>query len=410
MKSRYFCGASLVAAGLWLGAAGSAAAQAELPQVTELETVVVTGSLIAGTPEDAAIPVTVISNEEIEKRGTPNVVELIKQLPISGPVLGDSNQFSVAGQLRSGGGTINIRGLGAQRTLVLMNGRRFSGGVADTNLLPIAAIGRVEVLKDGAAATYGSDAIGGVVNFLTRRNFEGLELQADYRHVGGSKGDYSASALYGWRGDTTNLLVSVAWQHRSELSITDRDWPLQPYLTNPSGWSILGNPGAWTILRGATPVGFAVDANCAAVGGFAGFTGNTPACYFPYLPFVNLVETQDQYQVYAEFNADVGESAEFHVEALYSQTNVPHIRFSPGYPPTSGPNGPGSVNVFSVPASNPGFNTFLQQTGNGALVGTATGALATLWRRSPTAATTRPAGWAARAAAASLRSCGSRPT
>lgn len=153
MKSRYFCGASLVAAGLWLGAAGSAAAQAELPQVTELETVVVTGSLIAGTPEDAAIPVTVISNEEIEKRGTPNVVELIKQLPISGPVLGDSNQFSVAGQLRSGGGTINIRGLGAQRTLVLMNGRRFSGGVADTNLLPIAAIGRVEVLKDGAAAT-----------------------------------------------------------------------------------------------------------------------------------------------------------------------------------------------------------------------------------------------------------------
>lgn len=71
MKSRYFCGASLVAAGLWLGAAGSAAAQAELPQVTELETVVVTGSLIAGTPEDAAIPVTVISNEEIEKARHP---------------------------------------------------------------------------------------------------------------------------------------------------------------------------------------------------------------------------------------------------------------------------------------------------------------------------------------------------
>jgi iron complex outermembrane recepter protein len=239
------------------------------------------------------------------------------------------------------------------------------------------------VLKDGAAATYGSDAIGGVANFITRRNFEGLELQADYRHVDGSKGDYTASALYGWRGDTADLLVSVAWQHRSELSTTDRDFPLQPYLTNPSGWSVLGNPGAWTIRggpTGTTTIGFAVDANCAAVGGTPNFTGTTPACYFTYLPFDNLVETQDQYQVYAEFNADVGENAEFHVEALYSQTNIPHIRFSPGYPPTSGPNGPGSVNVYSVPASNPGFATFLQQTGNGALVGTATGALATLWR------------------------------
>jgi iron complex outermembrane recepter protein len=383
MKSRYFCGASVMAVALWAGAAGSAAAQAQATDETEVETVVVTGSFIAGTPKDTAIPVAVIDNAEIEKRGTPNVVELIKQLPISGPVLGDSNQFSVAAQGRSGGGTINIRGLGAQRTLVLMNGRRFSGGVADTNLLPVAAIGRVEVLKDGAAATYGSDAIGGVANFITRRNFEGLELQADYRHVDGSKGDYTASALYGWRGDTADLLVSVAWQHRSELSTTDRDFPLQPYLTNPSGWSVLGNPGAWTIRggpTGTTTIGFAVDANCAAVGGTPNFTGTTPACYFTYLPFDNLVETQDQYQVYAEFNADVGENAEFHVEALYSQTNIPHIRFSPGYPPTSGPNGPGSVNVYSVPASNPGFATFLQQTGNGALVGTATGALATLWR------------------------------
>lgn len=377
-RSTLFQGGSLLAAALSLATAGAASAQTA--EATEVETVVVTGSFISGTPKDTAIPVAVLSNDDIEKRGTPNVVELIKQLPISGPVLGDSNQFSVAAQGRSGGGTINIRGLGAQRTLVLMNGRRFSGGVADTNLLPVAAIGRVEVLKDGAAATYGSDAIGGVANFITRRNFDGLELQADYRHVDGSKGDYSASALYGWRGDTSNLLISVAWQHRSELSITDRGWALQPYQTNPSGWSVLGNPGAWTLLRGASPVGFAVDANCAAVGGFPGFTGNTPACYYTYLPFDNLVETQDQYQAYAEFNADVGEKAEFHVEALYAQTNIPHIRFSPGYPPTSGPNGPGSVNVFSVPASNPGFNTFLQQTGNGALVGTATGGLATLWR------------------------------
>lgn len=113
-KQRCFGGTALVAVAFACGFAAPALAQ-QAPSETEVETVVVTGSLIAGTPKDTAIPVAVLDNEEIEKRGTPNVVELIKQLPISGPVLGDSNQFSVAAQGRVGGGTINIRGLGAQR-------------------------------------------------------------------------------------------------------------------------------------------------------------------------------------------------------------------------------------------------------------------------------------------------------
>ncbi len=383
MKTSYLCGVSAVAFVAAVATGGLANAQTAANAPTSVEEVVVTGSFIAGTPKDTAIPVAVLSQAEIERRGSPSVLELIKTLPISGPVLGDSNQFSAAAQGRSGGGTINIRGLGAQRTLVLLNGRRFSGYTADTNLIPQAAIGRVEILKDGAAATYGSDAIAGVANFITRKNFTGVETQADYRYVPGSKGDYNASVLYGWAGDTSNLLISLGYQHRSELSDTDRGFVKTPYLENPSGWSVLGNPGAWTIRGGPTgtsTVGFAVDANCTAVGGFAGFTGTTPACYFSYLPFDNLVEKEDRYQAYGEFNADVGASSKFHVEALYTQTSIPGIRFSPGYPPTSGPNGPGSVNVYSVPSTNPGFNTFLQQTNNTALIGVANNALATLWR------------------------------
>ncbi len=363
--------------------AGPAQAQTPAAAPSTVEEVVVTGSFIAGTPKDTAIPVAVIGQEELERRGQPSILEIIKGLPISGPVLGDSNQFSVAASGRSGGGTINIRGLGAQRTLVLVNGRRFAGGTADTNLIPVAAIGRVEILKDGAAATYGSDAIGGVANFITRKNFSGLELAADYRYVPGSDGDYTASLLYGWVGDTSNVLISVGYQRRSELSDTDRDFTKTPYLENPSGWSVLGNPGAYTIRGGATgttALGFAVDANCAAVGGTPNFAGTTPACYFSYIPFDNLVEEEDRYQIYGEFNADVFQTGKFHVEALYTQTSIPRMRFSSGYPPTSGPNGPGSVNVYSIPSSNPGFNTFLTQTGNGALVGVAGNALATLWR------------------------------
>src|SRR5687767_4832902 len=160
-------GASVAVLMFALGLAPAAHAQ----DPAQVEEVIVTGSFIAGTPKDTAIPVAVIGQDELERRGSPTVLEILKTLPVMGPVLGDSNQFSTAAQGAAGRGSINLRGLGAQPTLVLMNGRRFAGYTADTNMLPASAIGRVEVLKDGAAATYGSDAIGGVANFITRKNF-----------------------------------------------------------------------------------------------------------------------------------------------------------------------------------------------------------------------------------------------
>jgi iron complex outermembrane receptor protein len=367
-KSRFLCSASAFAALAALAAAGPAAAQQPGTTVGE---VVVTGSFIRGTPEDAALPVDVVSQEELQRRGSPTTIDLIKSLPVSGPVLGDTNQFSTAAQGQVGAGTVNLRGLGSLRTLVLLNGRRIvpsagagSGGV-DTNLLPTAAIGRVEVLKDGAAATYGSDAIAGVVNFITRRNFSGLEVSADYRFVDGSKGDYNASAAYGWVGENSNLLITAGYQHRSELQAVDRDWAYLPYLTNPSGYSVLGQPPSFLPLSAAgTPVaGVQRDANCAAVGGFAGFSGATPACYFTYIPFDNLIEDEDRYQIYGELNVDLTDTTRFHVEAHYAKTDLPHMRFSPAFPPIQGPNGPGSVGVFSTPVTNPGARTALQQAG-----------------------------------------------
>ena len=185
--------------------------------------VVVTGSYIAGTPKDSAIPVAVVSRDELLKRGSPTVLDVVKTLPLIGPVLGDTNQFNAGSQGRNGGGTINLRGIGAQRTLLLLNGRRFGGGTADSNLLPVAAIGRIEILKDGAAATYGSDAIGGVANFITRRDLKGFEVIGDYRFVRGSlDNDYSGAVNFGWGRDRANVFLSAAYQHRSELGIVDK--------------------------------------------------------------------------------------------------------------------------------------------------------------------------------------------
>ena len=134
--------------------------------------IVVTGSFIRGTPEDAALPVDVFTADDLAEQGVDSPLEFIKELPSVGASLGDTNQFSTDAQGFQGVGSLNLRGLGPQRTLVLVNGKRTiqspGSGFVDTQLIPLFALERIEILKDGAAATYGSDAIAGVANFITR--------------------------------------------------------------------------------------------------------------------------------------------------------------------------------------------------------------------------------------------------
>lgn len=370
LKSRYFCGGSVMAVALALS--GQAFAQ----ESSTVEEVVVTGSFIAGTPEDAALPVDVINSEDLEKQGSPSTVELLKALPVSSGVLGDTNQFDPRAQGSEGSGSVNLRGLGAQRTLVLMNGHRmainpFATGVVDTNVIPAAAIGRVEVLKDGAAATYGSDAIAGVVNFITRKNFDGLEMSASYRFIDGSDGDYTGSVLWGHTFENGNILFSAAYQHRSELSTTERDWATRSFFDNPEGgWSAgnaiapflpVTNNGAGAFIPAA---GFQLDRGCTPLGGVA-TPGALPVCQFAYIPYDNLVEIEDRFQLYGEANARLGDNAELYVSAFYAETDVPEWKTSPSYlalqTPTAATNPtvgqlPASVLAgYFVPAANPGF-------------------------------------------------------
>lgn len=99
------------------------------------------------------------------------------------------------------------------------------------------------------------------------------------------------------------------------------------------------------------------------MGGFAGFSGTTPACYFTYIPFDNLIEDENRYHVFAQADVDLNETTKFHVEGYWAKTDLPHMRFSPAFPPIQGPNGPGSVGVFTTPVTNPGALTALQQAG-----------------------------------------------
>ena len=373
------------------GILATAVSTALAQQTSEVaEVVIVTGSYIRGTAEDAALPVDVISAEDLAKQGSPSTLEMIKGLSVSNGVLGDTNQFDARAQGSEGSGSVNLRGFGPQRTLVLLNGRRmvaspFLIGAVDTNFIPQAAIGRVEVLKDGAAATYGSDAVGGVVNFITKENLRGFDVGADFKAIQDSDGDYSASGAYGWGNDRMHGLLAVGYQHRSELLVRDRDWAHKDYLSNPQGgWSAAGNPSSYIAFglvppSATNPLGIANpapqrDPQCGALGGFPGrVASGASVCYWQYSVYDALTEEEDRWQAYADYNLDITESTSFHVEAMYADTSIPIYRTSPSYAALQAPSGP-VPGQFIVRPNNPGWAPF-QAANPGVIPAGATGAL-----------------------------------
>jgi iron complex outermembrane receptor protein len=359
---------------------GAMAAQAQEEETTErrVSTVTVTGSLIQGTPEDAALPVDVLSSEDLLNQGSPSALDIIKSLPVSSGVLGDTNQFDGRAQGSEGSGTINLRGLGASRTLVLLDGKRlasnpfaFAGsGAVDTNILPLAAVGRIEILKDGAAATYGSDAVAGVVNFITRENFTGYEVGGDFKAVPGADGDYTVNGIAGWDTNFGDFLLAAGYQHRSELATTERDFAQRSFLENPqAGYSLVGNPGAFLPVSAAfSPTGgVRRDPQCAVLGGVPLLANpTTPVCGFQFTPFDNIVEEEDRYQVLGKADFEIGETHNLTLQGFYSATEVPKIAFSPSFPPVGGASGPTAdasivPGQFFVPLTNPGFASLAAQ-------------------------------------------------
>lgn len=367
-----------------------AADQISTPQPAEPEAedrVVVTGSFIRGTPEDAALPVEVFSQEELEARGAPTALEFAKSLTIAGPTSGEAYYFG--GPTLIGSVNYNLRGIGADKTLTLLNGRRMN---ANTSNIPFAALERVEILKDGAAVIYGADATGGVVNFITREKFEGLEVNAQFKYIDSSDGDYSVSALGGFGDDNLNFLWSAEWEHRSKLRAMDRDFTLDSLdptagvgKYNPAPWSTLTNLTGWLPLGplpatptigangaefGAPIAGITSDftpASCAAVGGRY---DNNFTCAYNYSNYYNLVEDNDIYRAFAQLNGSFDDNTRFHVEAAYGQVKTPHMYASPSQPVIRGPAmATGATFQFYVPITNPYAAAFAARTGTGAASG-----------------------------------------
>ncbi|MEI9963813.1 MAG: TonB-dependent receptor [Caulobacteraceae bacterium] len=210
-----------------------------------LQEVVVTGSRIRQpTTFTSPDPIQVITADEATLRGLNNSAQVIQQLPVAESATQINNNFS--GFMVTGGdgvNTINLRGLGADRTLVLLNGQRMgpagvSGtvGAVDLNTIPETIIDHIDVLKDGSSSIYGSDAVAGVVNIVTKQNFNGEDLHAYVKPLDGGS-EYNVSADFGKTFDRGFVSLSIDYYDQEALTLGQRPWLdcAQDFVTDSSG-------------------------------------------------------------------------------------------------------------------------------------------------------------------------------
>lgn len=241
----------------------------EEEQALELEEVVVTGSAIKRKDLEGALPLDVLSADQIERTGITNVADLVEKIP-------SMQGYTTPGDSVGGGGgglrTASLRGLGSPYTLSLLNGRRMapadSGSVIDLSNIPVSALKRVEVLKDGASAIYGSDAIAGVVNFILKDEVEetsvNFRIDRPQEEGGGSWGVDLVTGFGNFYDDGYSLVATLSHEEQDSLASVDREFSKTGfinfshngqnlYFENSSANSIPGNANVFTTAANGTP-------------------------------------------------------------------------------------------------------------------------------------------------------------
>lgn len=269
--------AASVQRALVLGIAGAAAISAPTfaqtapagEEAQTLDTIVVTGSRIRRVDAETATPVFTIDRSAIERTGAATIGDFLQDIPA---ISGAATNPSVNNGGGTGAATVSLRGIGDERTLTLLNGRRMVYN--DINSIPMAAIARVEVLKGGASAIYGTDAIGGVVNFILKRDFDGGELSVGYGQS--SEGDAertTGNVTYGWSGERGNVLLNLNYNDQREVLAADREYSRNA-LTLYSGTVTVGGSSRTTTGRYSVPRTNAAanGINCAGTGATVALT------------------------------------------------------------------------------------------------------------------------------------------
>jgi outer membrane receptor protein involved in Fe transport len=342
-----------------------AAAPTAAGPVSTVKEVVVTGSHIRGAPP--ASPLVVMTRADLERSGQSTLAAALQQLPqnfAGGAAEGNGTTGGDRLARNTNYGTaVNLRGLGNNATLVLINGRRMSGSgalgdFADLSVIPNSAVERVEVLLDGASAVYGSDAVGGVVNVILRRPFDGAETRLEGgASTSGAPTEFQASQTIGRRWAGGGIVASYEYQQRSALPGADRDFAASADL-RPLGGSdqrlTLGYPGNILTVGagGVLAPSFAIPAGQNGV-------GLTPGQLLPGVvnrenqrQGVDLFPRQTLQSVYLSGEQALGGRLQLSADARYSRRTY-RIRLAP------------ATASFSVTRANP---YFVSPTGGASVV------------------------------------------
>ncbi len=311
---------------------------AQEQDVGEVETIYVTGSAIRRIEGETSLPVQVLDAQAIERTGAASVVDLLQKLPT---IQGGTSEITSIGAATFGFAGVSVHNVGENRTLVLLNGRRMAqfGGqtltgfaaAVDLNSLPISSIERVEILSDGASALYGSDAIAGVVNFITKSRTTEKDVSVDF-YAPQDDAEETGISLSGGFGDYVedgyNVFIALAADKRDELNAVDRDFADSAIINfNHAGQR-------WTFFNGSPRN---IPANATADNGVhAGETvspyfvqnGTCPensapiglGCYYDYVPFIQIYPERERRSASIGMDVRLGDAHNAFVDVLWSRT------------------------------------------------------------------------------------------
>ncbi|MEX2130836.1 MAG: TonB-dependent receptor [Pseudohongiellaceae bacterium] len=308
-------------------------------QQPEVEEVIVTGSYIRRTEGfQAASPITQIDADDIAAAGTPNMGDVVHNLSFNQGTTVTANAFTGASNIAT---SVNLRGLGTGATLTLFDGKRVENSNVNT-LLPPIAIQRIDIVTDGAAALYGSEAVAGVVNFVPITSYDGFKLEQMTQND--DRGDYEDlqfAALWGTEFRGIDIVVAANWREHSRLEMRDRPDTLRSAFV----WSSTATPGDYTVplrdaagnlrtgagstTRKADPLCGTLPGDPTEIGnGEFGWLRTSTNCAYDYGEFWDYRYPTQQGTLFTSASYDF--SDDFSVNAQYSYWNVRHeVRGSP---------------------------------------------------------------------------------
>jgi len=327
----------------------------------DVELILVTGSYVRRSENfESPSPLSIVDSVAIDALGAKSIGDITQTLTINTGAENTPDAFTQ--NATAGTSNMNLRGLGVASTLILLNNKRQvvnaqpnNGGVnfVDTSsLVPMIAIGRMEIVKDGASALYGSDAVAGVVNFITKNDYDGSKVTVEYQDGKyGENKEYVIQGLWGAVGEDSSVMAAISYTDRSPMFVSDRRLGRIQDDT-----SSLGNPGSFFL--GATP--FIDPTGCEEFGGYPKLlapSGTVPGldigfCGFDFGGTYSYVPEETRISSYFKATKDISDSLKWTTEVSYAR-NRAERGGSPSFPILTFPTVPADhpSNVFATPVS-----------------------------------------------------------